>query len=54
MAAHRKAGRKAATFRFTVTPEHAAIVAAMGSHTISDDAAMALLHGYETLQQRLA
>jgi hypothetical protein len=53
-AAHVKAGRSPKTFRFSVTPEHDAIVKAMGDRHISDNDAMALLHGYEAMKQRLA
>lgn len=51
--AHAKAGRLPQTFRFHVTPEHAAIVAAMGNRSMDDHAAMAMLHEYETEKQRL-
>lgn len=42
-------GRK----RYDPTPEHRAIVAAMGDKSMDDNAAMAMLHEYETMKQRL-
>ncbi len=56
LAAHLKAGRKKSTFRMTVTPEHAALIDAMGrrpGNELSDNDAMALLHEYETFKQRI-
>jgi len=54
--AHVKAGRRPTTYRYTPTPEHAAVVAAMpkllaGELTPNDT--MAMLHQYDTLHQRL-
>jgi hypothetical protein len=54
LAEHTKAGRLRSTFRFHVTPEHAAIVAAMGNKSMDDHTAMAMLHEYDTMKQRLA
>lgn len=45
----RGAGRK----RYDPTPEHRAIVAAMGDKNMDDHTAMAMLHEYETMKQRL-
>lgn len=47
--AQRAAGRK----RYDPTPEHRAIVAAMGDKNMDDHTAMAMLHEYETMKQRL-
>ena len=52
-AAHLKAGRQASTFRHDPTPEHRAVVAAMGDKGMDDETAMAMLHEYDTMQQRL-
>lgn len=49
-----RAAHRRGPFRFHVTPEHAAIVAAMGDRNMDNDTAMAMLHEYETMQQRLA
>lgn len=55
--AHRKARRALSTFRFHVTDEHAAVVAAMPrlmSGEISPDDAMGLLLTHDVLVQRTA
>ena len=49
---HVKSGRKPSTFRFTVTEAHRAVVDAMGSWTLTDEEAMALLHEYPVFLQR--
>lgn len=57
MAAHRKARRSSSTFRFHVTDEHAAVVAAMPrllSGEIAPDDAMGLLLTHDVLKQRTA
>lgn len=54
LAAHKKAGRKASTFVFHVTPEHQAVVEMMGRHDATDDVAMSLLWEHNTMRQRLA
>lgn len=54
MTAHVKAGKTRRSFRFTVTPEHAHIVHMMNkSKDFTDDEAMAYLHEYEVMRQRL-
>lgn len=51
--AHLKAGRKVKTFRFNPTAEHRHLVALMGSHTATDEEAMAfLLYDYGAWRQR--
>jgi hypothetical protein len=52
-AEHLRTGRLASTFRFQVTPEHAAIVAAMIDTSLDDNTAMTMLHEYNTEKQRL-
>lgn len=54
--AHQEAGRKASTFRFTVTPEHDMVVKAMPlvlTGKLSADDAMSMLHEYDVLKQRI-
>ncbi len=56
MAAHNKTHRSRATFKFSVTDAHAAVVAAMPrvlSGDITPDEGMGLLHEYNIEQERL-
>ena len=53
MKAHIKACRKASTYRYNPTPEHECVVAAMVDKDMDDETAMAMLHEYNTLNQRL-
>lgn len=57
VAAYLKKHKNLKKFRFTVTPEHAEIVKAMGDvldDKISLEHAMSLLHQYDTLKQRFS
>jgi len=54
--AHLKVGRKKSTFRFTVTKEHCEVVKTMPkvlSGEVSPEEAMALLHKYDVMMQRV-
>lgn len=51
-AEHVKKGRKPNTFRFCPTAEHRYLVELMGSHTATDEEAMAFLGTYDVLKQR--
>jgi hypothetical protein len=54
--AHKKRGRKASTFKFTVTPAHKQVVNAMPkvlSGQISVEEGMAILHEPDVMEERL-
>lgn len=56
MAAHRKKGRKASTFKFVVTPAHGQVIDAMPKvlrGTLSVERAMAILHEPDVMKERL-
>ncbi len=51
---HLRHGRVIGTFRFCVTAEHAEVVRLMGDRAALDGPAMAYLHEYDVLAQRLS
>jgi len=56
MAAHKKKGRRASTFKFSVTSAHGKVIDAMPKvlrGTISVESAMAILHEHDVMEERL-
>lgn len=56
MASHKKRGRRASTFKFTVTPAHKKVVEAMPkvlTGKLTTNRAMAILHEHDVMDERL-